>query len=270
MKKFVLFIAITILFPLIFAGSMILYIIQFNNVSKLKNSYPIYSKKINRYTFQSKRPSTWTSINAVSNYAKWAIVVSEDWAFYDHPGVDLNQLKITILESIDEGEFTRGASTITQQLIKNSVLSDERTLWRKFQEIVLALYLEKMMTKDEILEKYLNIIELGDGIYGIGPAAKFYFDKSPERLNAREGAFLAMLLPSPVKYSVSFHKKELTEFAKARVEDILIKLRQANIYDEQERLNQRKKKFYWEEDFYQSSPEMPSEGYDDYLDDTFF
>ena len=269
MKKMLLFVISSFALSLFGVVALLGYIIQSNEISKLKHDYPFYSDKFNKYTFSVDRPKDWIPVEKVAKYAKWAIIVSEDWAFYDHPGVDFNQLKITIEESIREREFTRGASTITQQLIKNTVLSDERTLWRKFQEIVLALYVEKVMTKDEILEKYLNIIELGDGIYGIGEASKYYFNKPPKDLNAREGAFLAMLLPSPVKYAVSFHKKELTDFAKERVEDILVKLRQADVYDEKERLKQREKKFYWEEDFYQKEIKEVFD-YDDYLEDSFF
>ncbi|MCO4755534.1 MAG: transglycosylase domain-containing protein [Bacteriovoracaceae bacterium] len=267
-KLFISFIVFCLFLTAGFAG-LITYIVKSNSIDKLHSFYPYYNETKKTYLLSSMKPPEWTSVHDVANYARWAIVVSEDWAFYEHHGVDFNQLKIAIKESLQAAHFTRGASTITQQVIKNTVLSDERTLWRKFQEVVLAIYLEKTMSKDKILEIYLNIIELGDGIYGINEASFFYFNKHPRRLNAREGAFLAMLLPSPVKYSVSFYKKELTDFAKQRIEDILVKLRQADVYTERERVIEREKKFFWEEDFYKQEEAMPSQGYDDYLEDSF-
>jgi monofunctional biosynthetic peptidoglycan transglycosylase len=217
------------------------------DVEKLISQYPVYNLETKRYEFQINRPSHWTEVNKVSNYAKWAIIVSEDWAFFDHQGVDFNQLKIVIDESIEQQKFIRGASTITQQIIKNTVLYSEKTLWRKFREMILAYKLEMYLSKEKILEIYLNIIELGENIYGIKSASHFYFNKNPKFLTAREGAFLAMLLPSPVKHMSSFKKKELTPFAKNVVDSILIKLRQADVYDEQTRLLEAQKLFYWEQ-----------------------
>lgn len=229
---------------LLLCGSLfIVSLIKLSHVDELLTHYPRYDLKIHAYVLDARKPKDWVKLDQVAEYAKWAIVLSEDWAFFDHPGVDLNQLKVALKDSLEQGEFTRGASTITQQVIKNAVLSDERTLWRKFQEIILALYLEKIASKERILEIYLNIIHLGEDIYGISQGADFYFNKKPIALNAREGAFLAMLLPSPVKYASSFYQKELSEFASSQVDSILIKLRQADIYDEEERLNKRAKGF---------------------------
>lgn len=254
---------------------LIVFIVKSNQVDRLLTHYPYYDEDKKTYLLGPSKPPNWVAAHNVGKYARWAIVISEDWAFYDHPGVDLNQLRLALKESLNAGELTRGASTITQQVIKNTILSDERTLWRKFQEVTLALYLERIADKDRILEIYLNIVELGDGIYGISEASHYYFSKPPSSLNAREGAFIAMLLPSPVKYAVSFYEKELTEYAEEQIESILVKLRQADVYDESERLRQAKKRFYWEKDFYQgpsgadeSSGDRPS-GYDDYLEDSF-
>jgi monofunctional biosynthetic peptidoglycan transglycosylase len=162
--------------------------------------------------------------------------VSEDWAFYDHEGIDVNQIQVVVEESLEEGEFVRGASTITQQVVKNVFLSNERTLIRKFKEVILASSLEKEFSKDEILEFYFNLVELGDGIYGIKAASELYFQKHPKDLNGKEGAFLAMLLPSPKKYAQSFRQEGLTAFASEQIDNILIKLRQAKIINEDKRL----------------------------------
>ena len=192
----------------------------------------------------------WVKIERVSYYAKWAIVVSEDWAFYEHQGVDFNQLELVIKESIGKHKLTRGASTISQQVVKNLFFSNERSIIRKFKEMILTYKLEQVLTKDRILELYLNIAELGEDLYGIKAASKFYFNKKPYALSAKEGAFLAMLLPSPKKYSISFRNRELTDYAKSTVDSILVKLRQAKIISEDQRVEMENETFTWEMDNY--------------------
>jgi monofunctional biosynthetic peptidoglycan transglycosylase len=177
------------------------------------------------------RPSHWVDLKQVSRAAIGAVVVSEDWAFYQHPGYDLEQIKKVLEDDLSlsrgvEG-LSRGASTITQQMVKNVFLSRERTLVRKVKELILAVEVERRLGKAKILEVYLNIAEWGEGIYGIREAAQFYFHKSPKELSAKEGAFLAMLLPSPKRYSQSFRAKKLTHYARKTTQDILSKMRQA-------------------------------------------
>lgn len=201
-------------------------------VSSLESKYPIYNAEKKKYELVKKKPTYWVKVSEVSNEAVWAIILSEDWAFYQHKGLDYNQLKIVIDESIKEKRLVRGASTITQQVVKNALLSNERSLIRKAKEMVLALMIEEKFPKKKILELYLNLIELGDGIYGVKNASRFYFDKNVSKLNAKEGAFLAMLLPSPVKYATSFRKKALTPFAKEQIDNILKKLLQAKIIND--------------------------------------
>ena len=210
------------------------------------NYYPVFNLETKKYELVLNKPKYWVSEKDVSKLAKWAIIVSEDWAFFDHDGFDINQIQIVVGESIKAGHFVRGASTITQQVIKNSVLTSERSLWRKFRELVLSYKIEYYFSKEKILEIYLNIIELGENIYGIGQASEYYFQKKPSELNAREGAFLAMLLPSPVKYSSSYNNKKLSPFALEQIESILVKLRQAKMYTEEDRLEVVNKKFIWE------------------------
>lgn len=205
--------------------------------SRLKNEYPLFDTGLKHYVLVKKKPSHWVSLEKVPLIARWAIIVSEDWAFYEHEGYDEKQIGMALKESLDEGKLVRGASTITQQVIKNSLLSNEKTITRKVKEILLARQLEKVLTKDEILEIYLNLIELGDNIYGIEQASQKYFQKSSSSLNGKEAAFLAMLLPSPVKYAQSFRKEGLTPFAEEQVDSILVKLRQAKIITESQRLD---------------------------------
>lgn len=171
-----------------------------------------------------EKPAGWVGLGEVSKVAAAAIVLSEDWAFWQHNGFDWEQLQDAMETNLEKGKFARGGSTITQQVIKNVYLSNEKTITRKLKEAILTMRIERHVSKKRILEIYLNIAELGPGIYGINKAAHYYFQKSPASLTAKEGAFLAMLLPSPKKYSVSFRKKALTPYARSITNSILGKL----------------------------------------------
>lgn len=203
-----------------------LYMYFSHDVSELKALTPHFSLNNQgiSYQFKPTKPSHWVPLNSVSNHARWAIILSEDWAFYQHSGVDLEQMQVALNEML-EGERFRGASTITQQMVKNIYLTEARTPWRKLHEIILARKVEKVLKKNRILEIYLNSIEFGPGIYGIKNASRHYFKKHPSELTAREGAFLALLLPSPKRYYESFKKRQLTRFAADRMKAILHKMR---------------------------------------------
>lgn len=216
-------------------GFWLYYLNLVSDVKLLKDHYPVFDQKLKSYKLVKEKPKTWVSLQRISKQAREAIVISEDWAFYHHDGIDRNQIEIAVKESLDEGKLTRGASTITQQVIKNALLTPEKSLVRKLKEVLLATELEKVLTKEEILEHYLNLIELGKDLYGIGPASQFYFKKDPSMLTAKEGAFLAMLLPSPVKYSQSFRDRKLTEFADGQIKEILSKLKQAKVITDEQR-----------------------------------
>lgn len=215
-------------------------------VFNLKNHYPYFDKKNEAYQFSDKKPKRWIELDKISKNVREAIIVSEDWAFYDHNGIDFLQLKLVLKEALDTGELSRGASTITAQLVKNTLLSNERSIFRKVLEYYYVYLTELILTKDQILERYLNIIELGPNIYGVKEGAYYYFKKSASKLTLREAAFLAMLLPSPIKYSVSFEDKELTKFANEQIESILIKLRQKDFINEEQRVEAMKQRFLWE------------------------
>jgi monofunctional glycosyltransferase len=221
-------------FALVFLCSIGLYYLvflaikAFTDVGVLAEQYPkvIYDGKTKERTIEivPRAPASWVSLGQVSSIAVAAILISEDSAFYQHQGFDWSQIRESFETNWREGRFARGGSTITQQVVKNVFLTNEKTVWRKLQEAILAVRIERQLKKRRILEVYLNIAEFGQGLYGIGPAARFYFGKSPASLSAKEGAFLAMLLPSPKKYSVSFRKKELTPYARSTVRSILAKL----------------------------------------------
>ncbi|HCM40809.1 MAG: hypothetical protein A2Z97_06060 [Bdellovibrionales bacterium GWB1_52_6] len=235
---------------LLITGLLLLSGCSGTDVSKLKNSYPVvhYRGKTvpARITLQKSAPPDWTSVGQVSRVAIGAIVVSEDWAFYQHGGFDANQMKLALEQDIEERRFARGASTITQQVAKNIFLESDKNIVRKIKELIIAVQLEKMFKKNKILEIYLNIAEWGEGIYGIRAAARHYFGKPPSELSPKEGAFLAMLLPSPKRYSQSFRDKRLTRFAARTVDSILEKMVQAKYLAEEDEMTEKLKPLSFE------------------------
>ncbi|HZW35636.1 MAG TPA: monofunctional biosynthetic peptidoglycan transglycosylase, partial [Candidatus Deferrimicrobiaceae bacterium] len=143
----------------------------------------------------------WTPISAVPASLKKAVIAAEDANFYDHEGVDYEAMREAIKTDIQKGKFARGGSTITQQVAKNVFLSREKTISRKIKELILARRLDDTLSKSRILELYLNAVELGPMIYGVGRASHYYFGKTPSALTVRESAFLASMLPGPKVYN---------------------------------------------------------------------
>ncbi len=225
-----------------------LYMYFSQDVQKLKSHFPHRSMRpdTHRFAIMPGRPKGWVSFNQISPFARWAIILSEDWSFYQHDGVDVKQIKIALNDMIEEKKF-RGASTITQQMVKNVYLSSDRTIWRKIHEMILSKKVENVLSKERILEIYLNVIEFGPGIYGIKKASNHYFQKSPNALNAREGAFLAMLLPGPKRFYISFRNKRLTSAARKRVQAILVKMRMGKVISPEQFEIQSVSKMNWEQ-----------------------
>lgn len=166
----------------------------------------------------------YVKLSQISDIAVDAVIASEDTTFYQHNGFDWYEIKSSLTKNMKQKAFARGGSTITQQLAKNVYLTGEKSLLRKLREAFLTYALEKNFSKDEILEKYLNVVELGPNIYGIEPAAEYYFKKTPDKLNLLEAAFLAFLLPNPKGYHKSFKDRKLTPFARTRILDISARL----------------------------------------------
>lgn len=228
MRNFIL----VLLGCLAFYTAILIGIRLLTDVGELSKQYAVVkynpASKSSSIEIKKERPGYWTSLGAVSPIAVSAIMLSEDWAFYQHNGFDWQQIWDSFQTNLEKGHFVRGGSTITQQVVKNVYLSRDKTIWRKIQEAILTVRIERQVRKSRILEIYLNIAEFGEGLYGIGPAARHYFGKSPAELSAKEGAFLAILLPSPRKYSVSFRKKALTPFASSTIRGVLGKLLATN------------------------------------------
>jgi monofunctional biosynthetic peptidoglycan transglycosylase len=137
------------------------------------------------------------SYGALSPHLKRAVLVAEDIDFFSHRGFDPAAVRDALREALEEGKLRRGGSTITQQLAKNLWLSPSRNPLRKAKEAVLTWQLERALSKRRILELYLNVVELGPGVYGAEAASRRYFGKSARDLDADEAAQLAASLPRP-------------------------------------------------------------------------
>ena len=147
------------------------------------------------------------SIDKIPDYLKKAIIATEDKNFYHHRGFDTVGMIRSTLTNIASGEVKQGASTITQQLARILFLSNERTFDRKIKELIIAHRIEKTISKDEILEMYLNSVYLGSGVYGVSSAAKTFFDKDLSQLTLAEQALIAGLPQAPSIYSPFANKK---------------------------------------------------------------
>lgn len=144
-----------------------------------------------------KQVQRWVPYRRISPNVTRAVLVAEDAAFYSHDGVDYDELEKSIELDLAKGQMLRGASTITQQLAKNLYLSPSRNPLRKLKELIIARRLEAALTKRRILEIYLNVIEWGDGIYGIEAAAQTYFHQSAASLDPTQAALLAGAIVNP-------------------------------------------------------------------------
>ena len=144
---------------------------------------------------------SFASINSLSDNTKNAFISIEDKSFYQHHGVNYKRIAKAMINNIKARKLKEGASTITQQLVKNTQLTSEKTFERKIKEVALAQKIEAKYSKDQILEQYLNIIYFGNNCYGIESASNYYFSKSAKDLAVEEAALLAGLIKSPAKYS---------------------------------------------------------------------
>ena len=167
----------------------------------------------------------YVPIDLLPRHVTNAVVATEDRRFFEHWGLDPSGLARAAFANLRAGRYAQGGSTLTQQLAKNLFLSSERRMGRKFEELLLALWLEVRLSKQDILELYLNRVYFGGGAYGIEAAARRYFDKSAQTLTLPEAAVLAGLLKAPSKYSPA----SSPQLARARARSVLQKMTAANL-----------------------------------------
>lgn len=156
---------------------------------------------------QQKNPDAqlrfkWVAYNQISNNLKRALIAAEDSKFLTHDGFDWEGIHDAAQKDLKKGRLVAGGSTISQQLAKNLFLSGQRTPWRKLEEAVITVMLEKMMGKRRILEIYMNVIEWGNGVFGAQAASYYYYHTTVSRLSALQAAKLAAMVPNPRYYDL--------------------------------------------------------------------
>lgn len=172
------------------------------NILALKYAHPLSTSYMRDKGFKHPflRPNyKWVKYSDISNYLKDAVVAAEDDHFYKHFGIDLEAIKKAAKINWKRKRLAFGGSTISQQLVRNLYLTPSKDPFRKAREALLALFLEFYLSKERILELYLNVVEWGPNIYGAEAASKYYFKGHAKNLNASQAAFLASILPNPVK-----------------------------------------------------------------------
>ncbi len=165
--------------------------------------------------------ATYTALDQISPYMVAAVMTTEDGGFWRHKGFLTSQFEAALRRNLEAGKVRLGASTITMQMVKNVLLSHERTLSRKLQELFLTWYVEQSLSKQRIMEVYLNVIEFGPGVYGVTRAAAHYFGKTPTELTPPEAAYLALMLPSPVRRHVHYCEGALAPAFQAKLRRLL-------------------------------------------------
>jgi membrane peptidoglycan carboxypeptidase len=190
------------------------------NLNKLNGEF-VYRAIINdvlqRPVLVGNANSNYIPLDQISPYLRKCVLTTEDPSFFSHQGFITEAFKQSILKNIKTKKFSRGASTISMQLVKNVFLTREKTMSRKLEEILLVYILEnnRIVSKERMLEVYFNIIEWGPNVYGIGEASRFYFQKTPSDLTLNECLYLARIIPSPKKFMYQFNDQgKLRDFAK--------------------------------------------------------
>ncbi len=175
------------------------------------------------YSFGTADRGERLSLDQISDYTEKALISAEDKNFYEHSGFSLVSIAGAMLANVSSGDFTAyGGSTLTQQLAKNTVLYNDRTVLRKYQELAIAVAIERQYSKGEILDLYLNSVYYGEGAFGIESAAETYFNKSAADLSLAESAMLIGVLPAPSAYSPISGNMEYAKERQATVLDRMV------------------------------------------------
>jgi len=209
------------------AALLLVQVITWPDVAALANSNPTTTSFIDRARAQGLDVRwRWVPIEEISPEMQKAAVVAEDISFFSHNGFDTGEMRLALREAL-RGDRVRGASTITQQLAKNLWLSPSRSPFRKLRELILTRQLEEHLDKLRILEIYLNVVELGPGIFGVESAAEHYFDVPARDLTADEAAQLAASLPRPRSWHPGVENRRYERYT----DEVLRRMEQADWLD---------------------------------------
>jgi len=197
-----------ILLSLFLSFLTMLYFFSVPDLSKLKKENP---KKTALMEYREKEwkeegkkvrmNQIWAPLSNISPYLLKAVLIGEDDKFWNHEGFDYEAIQKAIEKDIKAGRFKFGGSTISQQLARNLYLSPAKNPLRKMREAIITWRMERVLSKRRILELYLNVVEWGDGIFGVEAASKYYYGKPSSELTPQEAARLAAVLPNPRKYN---------------------------------------------------------------------
>ncbi len=216
---------------LIFAFWVVLVLSDLPDVTVLKHYRPAAAAEVldrggrTLITCFDRKFRIWIPVSSLPDIVIHAVVTAEDDTFFGHRGVNYKAAWDALVHDVQKRRFARGGSTITQQMIKNVLLTREKTITRKFKEYVLARKAEELLSKRQILQIYLNEVEWGDNIFGIEAASRFYLDKHASELSAGEAALLAGMLPNP-RY---FNPYKRPDKAKDRQQRVLANMLQAKL-----------------------------------------
>src|SRR3989344_4498650 len=241
------FLAITAI-ALFISGIFVLWVSSFRipalediSERRVDQSIKIYDRTGDILLYDTSRDTrrALVPIENISPYVKAATLAIEDRDFYSHKGFRWTSFLRAVLVNLTTLSFSQGGSTITQQVVKNSILTKDKTPTRKLKELVLAIKLEKVLTKDEILSLYLNEISYGGTVYGVGEAAQNFFGKPASQLTLAESAYLAALPKAPTYYSP--YGPNLSELG-ARKDLVLYEMLASGFISEAEYENAKKEK----------------------------
>jgi monofunctional biosynthetic peptidoglycan transglycosylase len=171
---------------------------------------------------KKKISTSWVPLSRISPYVVKAVIIAEDDKFWSHEGFDFEAMQKALEKDIKKKTFKAGGSTISQQLAKNLYLSPAKNPIRKIKEAILTWRIERQLSKRRIMELYLNVAEWGDGMFGIGAAARRYYGKSAGSLGAREAAELAAALPNPRRFNPDINSRYATSRAE-RIYQIMVR-----------------------------------------------
>ncbi len=191
---------------------------------------PLTKDRSKRWTVGPKNPS-FVPYDQISPYLIASVLTTEDSNFLKHRGFIRREFQSALRKNLEAKYFRYGASSITMQMIKNTVLSREKTLSRKLQELFLTWHAEKVLSKQRILEIYFNVIEYGPSLYGIGPASQFYFGKKAKDLLPEEAAFFSSILPAPRKRYIQACRNKLSKWSQGKIARILETMHQRGRLD---------------------------------------
>ena len=257
MKRFIKILVLVLIAALV--ASIGLYFI-YPDVSKLKKVAPkktafmeYREKEWQNQGKKKKIVQQWVPLSQIPPYVIKAVIIAEDDKFWTHEGFDYEAMQKAIEKDIKKRKFALGGSTISQQLAKNLYLTPSKNPIRKIKEAILTWRLERNLSKRRIIELYVNCVEWGDGLFGIGAAAHHYFNKDVSGLTAQEAARLAAVLPNPIR----FNPTGTSKYVEARADRIYeIMVRRGVVIPEYEEMISEPQKIEGEE---LNSPKEPSQ-----------